>query len=186
MIKAGSVTKGIFLQWRKAPVLVLDKEFFNPGKGAAVVRLKLKNIKTGSVIREVLRTDEGVEEIEIEHQRLQFLYKSGNQYVFMNPRTYEQLEVDESVVGEARDFIKEGEEYKLSIWEGKVVNLEPPKKIVFTVVTAEDAVKGDTATTATKMVTLENGAEIKVPLFIKKGERIIVNTETGEYVGRAN
>lgn len=184
MIKAGSITKGMFLQWRGEPVLVVDKEFFNPGKGAAVVRLRLKNLKTGNVLREVLRTDETVEEIQVEYQQAQFLYKSGNQFVFMNPKTYEQIEVEKEVVGELEKFIKEGEEYTLSIWEGRVVNITLPKKIVFEVIQAEKSVKGDTVSGATKPVTLDNGAVVKVPLFIKKGDKVIINTQTGEYVGR--
>jgi len=186
MIKAGNITKGMFLQWRDEPVLVVDKEFFNPGKGSAVVRLKFKNVKTGNVVKEVLRTDDGVEEIQIDHHRLQFLYKSGSDFVFMNPRTYEQMEVNDKVVGEVAKFIKEGEEYKLAIWEGQVVEIISPQKMVFTVVETENAVKGDTVSGATKPATLDNGTAIKIPLFIKKGEKIIVNTETGEYVSKAN
>ena len=176
----------MFLKWRGEPVLVVDKEFFNPGKGSAVVRLKLKNLKTGNVVREVLRTDEMVDEIRVDHRKVQFLYKSGDQFVFINPKTYEQIEVDKKIVGDAEKFIKEGEEYSLAIWGGQVVNITLPKKIVFEVVHTEAAVRGDTVTGATKPATLDNGAVVKVPLFIKKGEKIIINTETGEYVGRKN
>ena len=105
MIKAGSITKGMFLNWRGDPVMVVDKEFFNPGKGAAVVRLKLKNLKTGNVIKEVLKTDRGVDDINVQLKKSQFLYKSGDQYVFMNSRTYEQMEVDEKSVGDCKQFI---------------------------------------------------------------------------------
>lgn len=184
MIKAGSITKGMFLLWRGEPVLVVDKEFFNPGKGLAVVRLKLKSLKTGNLIREVLRTDESVEEIQVEHQRARFLYKSSNRFVFINPKTYEQIEVEEGIIGEAKKFIREGEEYSLCLWEGKVVSITLPKKIVFEVIQAEKSVKGDTVSGATKPVVLDNKVVIRVPLFIKKGDKIIVNTETGEYVGR--
>jgi len=186
MVKAGSITKGMFLQWRGNPVLVVDKEFFNPGKGLAVVRLKLKDLKNGRVVKEVLRTDEGVEEIQVNHRRVQFLYQNGDQYVFMDPRTYEQIEVDQKVIGEGEKFIKEGEEYKLAIWEGKAVGISLPKKMVFEVVKTEKSVKGDTVTGATKPATLDNGTVIKVPLFIKEGEKVIVNTQTGEYVSRKN
>jgi len=186
MIKAGSITKGMFLQWRGEPVLVVDKEFFNPGKGAAVVRLKLKGVKTGNVVREVLKTDEMVEEIEVYHRHVQFLYKTGSEFVFMDPHSYEQIEVGKNVVGEAEKYLQEGKEYILAVWEGEVISLKLPKKMVFTVVKTENAVRGDTVTGATKPAILENGMEVKVPLFIKKGEKIIVNTETGEYVSRKN
>lgn len=163
----------------------MDKEFFNPGKGAAVVRLKLKGLKSGNVVKEVIKTSEGVEEVQVEYSRGQFLYRTGDKFVFMNPHNYEQIEIDEKVVGEDEQFIKEGEEYKIALLDGEVVSVSPPKKIVFEVTQAEDAVKGDTATGATKSVVLENGSTVKVPLFIKRGEKIIVSTETGEYAGRA-
>jgi elongation factor P len=184
MVKAGSITKGMFLQWRGEPVLVVDKEFFNPGKGSAVVRLKLKNLKTGNVVKEVLRTDEMVDEIQVNHRKVQFLYKNGDQFVFIDPKTYEQIEVEKRVIGESEKFIKEGEKYSLAVWEDQIVSITLPKKIVFEVVNTEAAARGDTVTGATKLATLDNGAVVKVPLFIKKGEKVIVNTETGEYVGR--
>ncbi len=186
MIKAGSITKGMFLNWRGEQVLVVDKEFFNPGKGAAVARLKLKNLKTGNVIKEVLKTDRGVEEINVELKKAQFLYKNGDQLVFMENKTYEQVEVDEKVVGESRRFIKEGEEYGLSTWQDEVIAVLLPKRIVFVIAKTEQAVKGNTVTRATKPATLDNGVVIQVPLFIKKGEKVIVSTETGEYVSRKN
>ena len=150
MIKAGSITKGMYLNWRGEPTLVVDKEFFNPGKGAAVVRLKLKGLTSGNVVREVLKTDEMVEEITVEHRPAQFLYSDGSQYVFMNPHTYEQYEVDASIVEDNQGLIKEGNEYQLAIYQGRVVGLKLPKKMVFEVVETENAVKGDTVTGATK------------------------------------
>lgn len=186
MIKAGSISKGIFLQWQNEPVLVVDKEFYNPGKGSAVVRLRLKHLKTGLVTKEVLKTDENVEEAEVNHHQTQYMYKTKDAYHFMNPRTYEQYEAPASVMGEGEKYLKEGEEYLLAIWENKVVAFVLPKKMVFTVTQAEEGVKGDTVTGATKPVVLDNGAVAKVPLFIKEGEKIIINTQTGEYVGRKN
>ncbi len=186
MIKAGSITKGTFLKWRGDPVMVTDKEFFNPGKGSAVVRVKFKNLKTGNAVREVFRTDDGVEDINVQLKKSQFLYKSGDQYVFMNNRTYEQIEVDEKAVGDSKQFIKEGEEYGLSIWQEEVIAILLPKRIVFEIAKTEQAIKGDTVTGATKPATLDNGAVIQVPLFIKKAEKVIVSTETGEYIGRKN
>jgi len=186
MIKAGSITKGIFLSWRGQPVLVVDKEFYNPGKGAAVVRLKLKHLKTGQTTKEVLKTDENIEEAEVNHVQAQYLYKTKDNFYFMNPRTYDQHEVPFDIIGDQEKYLKENEEYLLAIWEGKAVAFITPKKMVFTVAQAEETVKGNTVTGATKPVTLDNGAIVKVPLFIKEGEQIIINTETGEYVGRKN
>jgi len=184
MIKAGSISKGMFLKWHGEPVLVADKEFFNPGKGTAVVRLKLKGVKTGSVVKEVLKTDERVEEIRVEHKRLIFAYKNGNQFVFMDPRTYEQFEVDSRAIGEAEKFVQANKEYGLIFWEGQAISMSLPKKMIFTITKTERAVKGNTVTGATKLATLNNGATVKVPLFIKEGEEVIVSTETGEYISR--
>lgn len=184
MIKAGSIVKGMYLNWRGEPTLVVDKEFFNPGKGAAVVRLKLKGLTSGNVVREVLKTDEQVEEITVENRPAQFLYADGNQYVFINPHTYEQYEVEASIVEDYQGLIKEGNEYQLALYQGRVVGLKLPKKMVFEVVETENAVKGDTVTGATKPAKLDTGLAIKVPLFVKKGDRIVVNTETKEYVSR--
>jgi len=165
---------------------VVDKEFFNPGKGAAVVRLKLKGLKSGNVVREVLKTDELVEEINVDHRPAQFLYFDGNHYVFMNPKTYEQYQVEPALVADYQGLIKEGQEYQLALYQDRVVGLRLPKKMVFEVIETEKAVKGDTVTGATKPAKLDTGLIIKVPLFVKKGDQIIVNTETGEYVSRKN
>lgn len=186
MIKAGSITKGMFLLRKEGIFLVVDKEFFNPGKGAAVVRLKLKDLKSGHVVREVLKTDELVEEVAVEYRRFQFLYQNGDQFVFINPRNYEQFEVEEKVIGEGRVYLKEGKEYRVALYQGKVLAVIPPKKMVFKVEKTEEAVKGDTVTGATKPALLENGLTVKVPLFVKKGDKVVISTETGEYLGREN
>jgi len=186
MIKAGSIYKGMFLDWRGEPTLVVDKEFFNPGKGAAVVRLKLKGLKSGHVVREVLKTDVRVEEVQVDHHRVQFLYRAGQSFIFLDPKTYEQIEVGEKVIGENDNFIREGKEYVLSIWGEETVGISLPKKLTFTIAQTEGAAKGDTVTGGSKLAVMDNGLKVKVPLFIKKGEKIIVSTETGEYVSRKN
>lgn len=186
MIDAGNISRGLFIKWHGDPVLVTDKEFYSPGKGSAVVRLKLKNLKTGNVVREVIKTGEGVEDIAVDYRMTQFLYKTGDQFVFMNPRTYEQYEVDTKIIGDNEGLIKEGIEYQLAIYEDKVIGINFPPKMSFKVIEAEDAVKGDTVTGATKLVKLETGIIVKVPLFIKQDEEITINTETKEYAGRKN
>lgn len=167
---------------------MVDKELHSPGKGSAVIRLKLKSLKTGNVIKEVLKTDDWAEEITVDHRPAQFLYRSGDQFVFMNPQTYEQYEVEALLVGDDEGFLKESHEYQLAIYEGKVIGVRMPQKMVLEVVESEESAKGNTATgsAATKPVKLETGMIVKVPLFIKKGEKIIVNTETKEYIGRKN
>jgi elongation factor P len=185
MLKAGNITRGMFLNWHNQPVLVVDKEFYNPGKGSAVVRLKLKNLKTNQTTKEVLPTNGTVQEVAVEHKKMQFLYQMEKNFVFVDPRTFEQLEVPQTVVGEDRYFIKEGEEYKISLYQDEPLAVIVPLKMKFTVVETEAGAKGDTVTGATKNVTLDTGLTIKAPIFIKKGEKILVNTETREYVSRA-
>lgn len=184
MIKAGSVTKGVYLNWRGEPTLVLDKEFHNPGKGSAVVRLKLYGLTSGSVVKEVLKTDESVEEISVERRPAQFMYLAGDQFVFVHPHTFEQYEVEGKIVGDKKGFIKEGSEYQLVVYQGEVIGVVLPMKMALKIIETEDAVKGDTVTGATKSAKLETGITVKVPLFIKNGEEIYVNTETKEYVSR--
>jgi len=186
MIKAGSISKGIYILWKNEPCLVVDKEFFNPGKGAAVVRLKLKGLTSGNVLREVIKTDDQVEEVMVDHFSAQYLYKSNDQFIFMNPRSFDQYQVDENVIGDKSKYLKEGIEYQLEFYQGRVIGIRLPKKMVFEVIQTENAVKGNTVTGATKPAKLETGLIIKVPLFINKGEKVFVNTETGEYVSRKN
>ncbi len=186
MTKAGELNKGSFLNWKGDPVVVADKEFFNPGRGHAVVRLKLKNLKSGGVIKETLITDEKVEEIEVTHERFQFLYFDGLQAVFMSPRTFEQTIVERKIISEEEKYLKEGGEYGLLFWESKVIGISLPKKIAFKVRQTGAGAKGDTVSAATKPATLENGLLIKVPLFIKIGEEVVVSTETGDYLSRQN
>jgi len=185
MIKTGGVKKGMYLAWRGEPVLVVDKEFSHFGRGAATVRLKFKNLKRGNVVRETFKTDDLVEEISIESQMAQFLYKKDNNFVFMNPRTYEQYEISAEIIGKNKNSIKEKKEYQLVFYRGEAIGINLPKKISLLVKETEAAVKGNTVSGATKPAKLETGLVVKVPLFIKKGEKVVINTETEEYVSRA-
>jgi len=183
-MKAGSISKGIFLDFQNNLVLVVDKEFFNPGKGSAVVRLKLKNLQTGRVRRQVLRTDESVTAIDVEHRRLQYLYQQKDNFVFVDPRSFEQIEVPSERLDHLKGLLKEGESYLLALYQQRVLTVQPPKKMALKVVKTQEAVKGDTVTAATKEAVLETGLAVKVPLFIKQGEIILVNCERREYISR--
>ncbi|MEW5817232.1 MAG: elongation factor P [Spirochaetota bacterium] len=186
MIKAGSIDKGMFLLIKDEPYVVTEREFVNPGKGSAFVRLKLKNLRTGLVLKQVMKSPETVEEIHVEDRDCQYLYADIENYYFMDNETYEQFNIPRKGFEDRILFMKEGETFKIVMWENKPLDIKIPYKIVFTVVEAEDGVKGDTVTGATKTVKIETGLEVKVPLFIKQGERILVNTETREYVERVN
>lgn len=163
--------------------MVLEKEFTHLGRGSAVIKLKLKGLETGKIIRESLKTDDLVEEVEIEYRSAQFLYQSGEKFIFLDPFSYQQYELEKSLVGEP-ELIKERENYRLVIFQEKIIDLLWPKKMAFEVKETENSVAGNTVTGATKPAKLETGLIVKVPLFIKKGEKIIINTETKEYAGR--
>ncbi len=184
MIKAGSVSKGMFLLIKGEPCQVTDREFVNPGKGSAFVRMKLKNCRSGLVNRQVIKSQESVEDIELETKDVQYLYSDGTNLILMDTETFDQIPVPvEDMEGRAK-FLKEGDVYQLLMWESTPMDIAIPTKMVFAVSQAEHAAKGDTVTGGTKTVTTETGFKVKVPLFIKETDRILVNTDTGEYVER--
>lgn len=186
MIKAGGIDKGMCILIKADPYLVSEREFVNPGKGSAFVRLKLKNLKTGQVLRQVMKTQDNVEEIAVEEKECQFLYADAEGYHFMFNDTYDQFHIPVAGFEEQGLFMKEGDSYKVVMWENEPIDIKLPYKMIFTVTQAEDAVRGDTVTGATKVVTLETGLTVRVPIFIKQGEKVMINTETKEYVERVN
>jgi len=185
-IKAGSISKGVCLLIKDDPYIVAEREFVNPGKGSAFVRLKLKNLRTGSVIRQVSKSHEALEEIDVEQKTFQYLYSDGSSYVFMDTETYEQVSAPVEGMEEKAYFLLEGQEVKLLVWDGRPIDIIFPVKMVLTITEAEIGEKGDTVSGGTKTVTVETGLKVRTPLFIKAGEKILVNTETHEYVERVN
>jgi elongation factor P len=186
MIKGGQIEKGTVLLWKGEPYSVVEREFVNPGKGAAFTKAKLKNLRTGQVLRETIKTSETVEDVQVDELSCQFLYADDESYHFMNLETYDQYEVPFAGFEDYKLFMKDGDSYKVLFYEGKAIDITLPYKIVYEVTEAADAVKGDTVTGATKIVTVETGLQVKVPIFIKQGEKIMVNTDTREYVERVN
>lgn len=186
MVKAGQISKGDFLLFKNEPYLVAEREFVNPGKGSAFVRLKLKNVRTGLVIRETVKSQETLEDISMEDRNSQYLYQDGEGCHFMDGNTYEQFTLEADSVQDVQQYLKEGETYQVVFLEENPVTIRIPLKMAFTVTHAEEAIRGDTVSGTTKTVTLETGLEVRVPIFIKQNEKILVNTETGEYVERVN
>lgn len=185
MISTADFKKGAAIIFKGEPCLIEDFTFVSPGKGSAFYRTKLRNLKDGQVSSFTFKSGEKVEEAEVGVRELQYLYNDRDKYYFMNPKTFEQMELEAGGVGDFKDFIKGGEVYQIYVWEGKPVSLRPPPKVELKVVEAGPGAKGDTATAATKVVTLETGHKVNVPLFIKENDKVVVNTETGEYVSRA-
>lgn len=183
-ITTADFQKGMFIEYKDEPHQIVGLEFVNPGKGSAFIRTRLKNVKTGRVQEFTYKSGEGALEIPIEVHEMQYLYKEMDKYVFMNNRTYEQLSLLKDILGTFANFIKEGEIYQILIHNGEALGMRFPKKVRLQVTDAEEGAKGNTVMGAKKLVTVETGAQITVPLFIKKGDLIAIDPETGEYVSR--
>jgi elongation factor P len=185
-MKAGAIDKGIYVLFRGDPYQVTDREFVKPGKGSAFVRVKLKHARTGQVVREVIKSHETVEEAGVEARDAQYLYLDADHLVFMDVGSYDQFNVPMAIVDEGiTRFMKEGESYQVLMWGDDPLTVQLPLKMKLEVTDAPPAERGDTATGATKPATTETGLTLQVPLFIKPGDRIVINTTTGAYVERA-
>lgn len=185
-IKAGAIDKGMFILEKETPFLVVEREFVNPGKGSSFVRLKLKNLRNGSVLKITHKAQDNIDEIDVEDVDSQFLYSDGTNYHFMNTETYDQYEVPMEGMEDKGYFMREGETFRVVRWGNEALDIKLPPKMDLIVTEAEEAVKGDTVTGATKYVTVETGLVVKVPIFIKQGEKIRINVETKEYQERIN
>ena len=185
MISAGDFRNGKTLEIEGTVYQILEFQHVKPGKGAAFVRTKLKDIKNGGVIERSFRPTEKFPEARIDRKDMQYLYEDGGLYYFMDMETYEQLPIDGKKLGDAFRFVKENMEVKVLSYKGNVFGVEPPFFVELEVTETDPGFKGDTATNATKPATLETGAEIKVPLFINTGDKIRIDTRTGEYMERA-
>ena len=185
MITAGDFKKGVTIEWDGGVWNIVDFQHVKPGKGAAFVRTKMKNVITGAVTETSFNPTAKFENATVDRQTMEYLYNDDNLYYFMNPETYEQEPVDGSVLGDNFKFVKENMECTIYSYKGKVFNVEPPFFVELEVTDTDPGFAGNTATNATKPATLETGAEVKVPLFIEPGEKIRIDTRTGEYLERA-
>ena len=185
MISAGDFRNGITFELDGNVVQVIEFQHVKPGKGAAFVRTKYKNVNTGAVVERSFNPTDKYPTAYIERKDMQYLYSDGDLYYFMDMETYEQQPIDSSKLGPAFQFVKENMEVKVLSYKGNVFGVEPPNFVELEVTETDPGFKGDTATNATKPATLETGAEIKVPLFINQGDMIRIDTRTGEYMERA-
>lgn len=186
MIKAGQIDKGTALLIKGAPFICVEREFVNPGKGSAFVRLKLKSPTTGQVLQETIKSQDTVEDINVEMMDYQYMYNDGEYFHMMNVDTYDQFEVPMANFEGYELLMKDGETYRCTVYNDEILDIQIPSKVVYLVAEAEEAIKGDTVQGATKFVTTETGLRVRVPIFIKQGEKIRVNTETKEYLERVN
>ncbi len=168
------------------PWVVTEFQFVKPGKGQGLYKCRIKNMITGSVIERTWRSGERLEAANVESKKMQFLYATGDTYTFMDNATYEQIEMTADVVGDDRAYLLDNLDCDVLLYNERAVGVSLPSHVVMEVVECEPGVKGDTATNVTKGATVQTGATIQVPLFIKQGEKIKVDTRTGAYVERVN
>lgn len=166
-------------------VTVVEFQHVKPGKGPAFVRIKYRDLRTGSTIEDTFNTNLKLEKAHVEKLRMQFLYEQNNDFVFMNTDDYSQMEVNGTIIGNDAKFLKEGLEIEIQMYEGEILGIVLPEKIEYQITETTDAVKGNTTNNAMKDATIETGYTIKVPMFISEGETIVVSTKDGKYVSRA-
>ena len=183
-ISAGDFRTGLTLIIDGDPCQVLDFQHVKPGKGAAILKTKMRNLKTGAIQEKNFNASTKFDQANISKKAAQFSYEADNTFYFMDMETYEQQPIDKSKLGPAFQFVKENMEVKVLSYKGNVFGVEPPNFVELEVTETDPGFKGDTATNATKPATLETGAEIKVPLFINQGDMIRIDTRTGEYLSR--
>ena len=180
-ININDIKNGMSLILDGKLVTIIEFQHVKPGKGPAFVRIKYRDLKTGSTIEDTFNTNLKLEKAHIERLPMQYLYKDGANYIFMNNNDYSQMEINESIVGDNAKFLKEGLEITVQMYEGEILGLVLPEKIDYEVTETTDAVKGNTTNNATKDATIETGYTLRVPMFISQGERIIITTADGKY-----
>lgn len=185
MLYASDFRKGITFELNGEPHVVLDFQHVKPGKGAAFVRTKYKNILTGATREEAFNPNDKFPKAHIETKQMQYLYNDGELYYFMDQETFEQVPLMEEQVEEAIKYLRENDDATIKFYKGSAFMVEAPNFVHLQVTETEPGVKGDTATNVTKAATVETGAVIHVPIFIEEGEVIQIDTRTGEYLGRA-
>ena len=184
MVTAGDFKNGITIEYDGKICQIIEFQHVKPGKGAAFVRTKLKDIKSGGVVETTFRPTEKFENAHIDRKDMQYLYNDGDLYYFMDGETYDQIAIPASEVGDALKFVKENENVKVLSHNGNIFGIEPPLFVELEVTETEPGFKGDTATGATKPATVETGAQVMVPLFVNQGDKLKIDTRTGEYLSR--
>jgi elongation factor P len=184
MIDVNDLRKGVIFEYDGALFRVMEYAHHKPGRGNAIIRIKMRNIRTGSTVERTFNSGERVQDIRLDYRYVQYLYNDGDIFYFMDGETFEQPGIPRSIVGNAAGFLKEGMEVKLTSHENEPLDIELPTTVDLKVIQAEVAVKGDTATGVTKKVLVETGTDVNVPNFVKEGDVIRVDTRTGEYVTR--
>lgn len=179
------VRRGMIILYNNEPHIIIEKEFYSPGKGGAFNRVKLKSIRSGKILSQTFKSGEKLEELEISTSTMQFLYVDGDIAYFMNPESFDQVGINLDLIPGSTDFLHTEAKYIVTSYDGEPIYVQMPPKISLVITETPDAVKGDSVSNATKEAILETGVKINVPLFIKTGEKIVVNTEDYTYFSKA-
>ncbi len=184
MLSLNNLKTGVVINLDGTPFEVVKYQHVKMGRSGAMMRTTLKNLLTGNSIEKTFKGDEKFVPADITFKKAQFLYRHGEKFVFMDSATFDQFEIDVSTIGFAQNFLKDGQEAELVTFDGDPINIKLPTKMSFKVIEADPAVKGDTATNPQKNVTIETGYALRVPMFIKEGDNIVVDTRDGSYIER--
>jgi elongation factor P len=185
MISVNDFKTGLTIEMDNDVWQVVDFQHVKPGKGAAFVRSKLRNLRNGSIQEKTFRAGEKVEKAHIEHRKMQYLYASGDEHAFMDTDSYEQIELSSAQIENELKFIKENMEVSIIQYNGEMIGIDLPNNVELEVIETEPGIKGDTASGGSKPATVETGLVVQVPFFINQGDRLIINTSDGKYVSRA-
>ncbi len=185
MVVAGDFKNGVTFDMEGQVMQVIEFQHVKPGKGAAFVRTKLRNVITGAVVEKTFSPTDKYQDARIDRKEMQYLYNDGDLYYFMDMESYEQVPLGVDIIGDSLKFVKEEMICKINSYKEKVFAVEPPMFVELDIIDCEPGVRGDTATGATKNATVETGAVIRVPLFIDQGDKVRIDTRTGEYLERA-
>jgi len=186
MYDTSDLRKGLKILVDGAPYIVIEAQFVKPGKGAAFTRTRMKTLLTGRVIEQNIRSGEKLVPAAIEDREMQYLYKEGDAFVFMDTTSYEQMHISKEIVGDSANFLKDNTNAQVMLFNDRPVGITLPNFVELRVVKSDPGIRGDTATGASKPATLETGAVINVPLFIDEGEVLRIDTRTGQYVERVS
>ncbi len=184
-ITTADFRKGSVIEFKNEPHTIVEFQHVNPGKGSAFVRTRLKSLKTGKVQDFTFKSGESVTEIPVETHEMQYLYKEGESYVFMDNFSYEQISIPQAVLSDYLPYMKPNDTYQILVHDEEALGVRFPKKVRLLVTQADEGARGDTVSGAGKVVTVETGLKVTVPLFIKQGDTIAIDTETGQYLERA-
>ena len=185
MISTGEIKRGITVEIDGTLYQIVEFQHIKMGRGSAQVRMKLRNVRRGDLIEKTVQAGDRFQRARLDHRNVQFMYRDGTHYHFMDTATFDQLALDEELLGDAVNYLADGMVVQLSEYEGEAIGVELPASVVLTVTEVEFGIKGDTATGATKPATLETGLRVNVPLFVSQGDKIKVDTRSGEYLERA-